>query len=172
MRKITLIAIACIFSFALKAGIIYVPSTVNSNSKQVEITSTEVLSQLDAKAFLALTPGQVKKLTGEKMNFSQKLSLKLAQMSVKKQMKKNKHVDISAAMKKAESTAGKSQLVALILAILVGVLGIHRFYLGYIGIGIIQLLTFGGFGIWALIDLIMIATGDLKPKNGEYEKTL
>jgi TM2 domain-containing membrane protein YozV len=60
----------------------------------------------------------------------------------------------------------------LLLALFVGVLGIHRFYLGYTGIGIIQLLTFGGLGIWALIDLILIITGDLKPKTGDYAKTL
>lgn len=64
----------------------------------------------------------------------------------------------------------KSQLVALLLVIFVGIIGIHRFYLGYIGIGIIQLLTLGGCGIWALIDLIRIITGDLKPKNGSYSE--
>lgn len=67
---------------------------------------------------------------------------------------------------------GKSQLVALLLCIFVGALGIHRFYLGYIGIGVIQLLTLGACGIWSLIDLIMIITGDLKPKGGDYEKKL
>lgn len=72
----------------------------------------------------------------------------------------------------AEPTGGKSQLTALLICIFVGGLGIHRFYLGYTGIGIIQLLTFGGCGIWALIDLIMIITGDLKPNGGEYDKTL
>ena len=46
---------------------------------------------------------------------------------------------------------------------------IHRLYLGYYGIAILQLITFGGFGIWWLIDLIRLFTGDLKPKNGEYE---
>ncbi len=66
----------------------------------------------------------------------------------------------------------KSQLVALLLALFVGGLGIHRFYLGYTGIGIIQLLTLGGLGIWSLIDLIMIITGDLEPKNGPYDTTL
>ncbi len=70
-----------------------------------------------------------------------------------------------------KTDGGKSQLVALILCALVGTLGIHRFYLGYTGIGIIQLLTLGVCGIWTLIDLIMIITGDLKPKNGEYAKT-
>ena len=68
--------------------------------------------------------------------------------------------------------SGKSQVVALILAIVVGGLGIHRFYLGYIWQGVVQLLTLGGFGIWALIDLIRIITGDLQPKDGSYSETL
>lgn len=71
-----------------------------------------------------------------------------------------------------QSTSGKSQLTALLLCIFVGWLGIHRFYLGYIWQGIVQLLTFGVFGIWTLIDLIRIITGDLQPKNGAYGKTL
>jgi TM2 domain-containing membrane protein YozV len=67
---------------------------------------------------------------------------------------------------------GKSQVIALILCICLGGLGIHRFYLGYTWQGIVQLLTGGGCGIWAIIDLIRIITGDLKPKDGEYETTL
>ncbi len=67
---------------------------------------------------------------------------------------------------------GKSQLIALVLVVLVGALGIHRFYLGYTTIGIIQLLTLGGCGIWALIDLVRIITGDLGPKDGSYSETL
>lgn len=70
-----------------------------------------------------------------------------------------------------DKTGEKSQLIALILCGVVGYLGIHRFYLGYTGIGIIQLLTLGGCGIWTLIDFIMIITGDLQPKNGSYDKT-
>lgn len=63
----------------------------------------------------------------------------------------------------------KSKVVALVLSIFFGELGIDRFYLGYIGTGILKLITCGGFGIWWLIDLIMIATGKLKPKDGsEY----
>lgn len=74
---------------------------------------------------------------------------------------------------KSEKANGeKSQLIALILAIFVGGLGIHRFYLGYTGIGIAQLLTAGGCGIWTLIDIIRIATGDLGPKDGSYDETL
>ena len=63
----------------------------------------------------------------------------------------------------------KSKVASLILSIFLGELGIDRFYLGYIGTGILKLITCGGFGIWWLIDLIMIATGKLKPKDGsEY----
>jgi TM2 domain len=66
----------------------------------------------------------------------------------------------------------KSQVTALILCALIGGLGIHRFYLGYTWQGVVQLLTLGGCGIWALIDLIRIITGDLQPKDGSYDKTL
>lgn len=70
------------------------------------------------------------------------------------------------------SSGGKSQLAALLFCIFLGCIGVHRFYLGYIGIGILQILTLGGCGIWALIDLILIITGDLKPKNGDYTETI
>jgi TM2 domain-containing membrane protein YozV len=68
--------------------------------------------------------------------------------------------------------SGKSQVVALILSILLGTLGVDRFYLGYIGLGVLKLITLGGFGIWYIIDIVLIATGDLQPKTGGYSKTL
>lgn len=55
---------------------------------------------------------------------------------------------------------------ALLLSILLGGLGADRFYLGYTGLGIAKLLTGGGCGVWAIIDLIMIATGKLKDVDG------
>ena len=60
----------------------------------------------------------------------------------------------------------KSRLITLLLCIFVGGLGIHRFYVGKIGTGILQILTVGGLGIWALIDLIMIVVGAFKDKDG------
>jgi len=45
-------------------------------------------------------------------------------------------------------------------------LGVHRFYTGKIGTGILMLLTLGGLGIWVLVDLIMIAVGSFKDKEG------
>ncbi|CDE11569.1 MAG: NINE protein [Ruminococcus sp.] len=61
----------------------------------------------------------------------------------------------------------KSKMVALLLSIFLGELGIDRFYLGYIGLGILKLLTGGGLGIWWLVDLILIATGKMKTKDGQ-----
>jgi TM2 domain-containing membrane protein YozV len=60
----------------------------------------------------------------------------------------------------------KNFVAALLLCFFLGFLGVHRFYVGKIGTGIIQLLTFGGFGIWVLIDFIMIAIGKFTDKNG------
>ncbi|WP_438289734.1 TM2 domain-containing protein [Streptomyces sp. HUAS TT7] len=54
----------------------------------------------------------------------------------------------------------KSKIVAGILQLAVGSLGIGRFYAGSVGVGIAQLLTCGGLGIWALIDGIMYLVGD------------
>ena len=61
----------------------------------------------------------------------------------------------------------KDKTTAVILSALLGGLGVDRFYLGYIGLGILKLITAGGFGIWWLVDLIMIATGKMKTKDGQ-----
>lgn len=60
----------------------------------------------------------------------------------------------------------KSFVATLLLCVLLGVFGVHRFYVGKVGTGIIQLLTLGGLGIWALVDLIMIATQTFKDSDG------
>ena len=60
----------------------------------------------------------------------------------------------------------KSFVAALILCLLLGGLGVHRFYVGKVGTGILMLLTLGGLGIWALIDLIYIATQSFKDAKG------
>jgi len=60
----------------------------------------------------------------------------------------------------------KSRLVALLLCFFLGTLGIHRFYVGKIGTGILMLITLGLFGIWTFIDLIIIIVGAFKDKEG------
>jgi len=60
----------------------------------------------------------------------------------------------------------KSKLTAIQLRLFLGSLGIHRFYIGYTLIGVIQLLTFGLVLIWAFVDLIRLITGLLKDSEG------
>ena len=60
----------------------------------------------------------------------------------------------------------KSRLIATLFCGFLGVIGVHRFYLGKIGTGVLMILTGGGFGIWCLIDFILIVTGNFKDKEG------
>jgi TM2 domain-containing membrane protein YozV len=64
------------------------------------------------------------------------------------------------------SNPQRSFLTAILLSIFVGWLGVDRFYLGHIGLGILKLLTGGGCGIWYLIDIILIATRQVKDAEG------
>lgn len=66
----------------------------------------------------------------------------------------------------AGQQSDKEWLVAVLLSWFVGTLGIDRFYLGYTGIGIAKLLTFGGCGVWALIDAILITVGSVNDAQG------
>jgi hypothetical protein len=61
---------------------------------------------------------------------------------------------------------GKDWLTTLLLCFFLGFLGVHRFYTGHTGIGIVQLLTLGGCGIWTLIDFIIIIVGNFKDAKG------
>ncbi len=61
---------------------------------------------------------------------------------------------------------GRDWLVALLLSIFLGSLGIDRFYLGKIGSGLLKLFTFGGLGIWWLVDVILIAAGAMRDAQG------
>ena len=65
-----------------------------------------------------------------------------------------------------QPTGQKDWMTTLLICLFAGGLGIHRFYTGHIGIGVIQLFTGAGCGIWWLIDLIAIIKGTFKDSNG------
>ena len=60
----------------------------------------------------------------------------------------------------------KSQAVAYILSAFLGVFAIDRFYLGYVGLGLLKLFTIGGLGVWIAIDKILIGGGLVRDKQG------
>ena len=60
----------------------------------------------------------------------------------------------------------KNWLTTLLLCIFLGNFGVHRFYAGKIGTGILMLLTCGGCGIWTIVDLIMLIMGNFTDKDG------
>ncbi|HWL78552.1 Ltp family lipoprotein [Microbacterium sp.] len=66
----------------------------------------------------------------------------------------------------APGVPGKQFIAAWLLSYFLGVFGVDRFYLGKVGTGILKLITFGGFGIWWLIDLILILAGAARDKDG------
>lgn len=65
-----------------------------------------------------------------------------------------------------EQKSDKGFVPTVLLCFFLGALGVHRFYVGKIGTGILMLLTLGGLGIWSLVDFIIIVTGNFKDKHG------
>ncbi|MBP3255704.1 MAG: TM2 domain-containing protein [Clostridia bacterium] len=60
----------------------------------------------------------------------------------------------------------KNWIVTLLLCFFLGEFGVHRFYVGKIGTGLLMLFTFGGFGVWTLIDFVMILIKKFTDKDG------
>ncbi|MEU0488178.1 TM2 domain-containing protein [Nocardiopsis changdeensis] len=60
----------------------------------------------------------------------------------------------------------KNWLVTVLLSFFLGYLGVHRFYAGKIGTGVLMLVTCGGVGVWALIDFIMVLLGRFQDSDG------
>jgi hypothetical protein len=91
-----------------------------------------------------------------------------------KAMARARHIKANAMVKRGDGTGSwftvseipgvfseRDWLTTLIISFLVGWFGIDRFYLGYTGLGILKLITFGGCGVWYIVDLVLIAMGNL-----------
>lgn len=62
---------------------------------------------------------------------------------------------------------GRHFLAVFFLSFMWGTFGVDRFYLGKIGTGILKLITFGGFGLWTLVDLVLIMSGSMRDKDNQ-----
>lgn len=151
LRKVSGLLMAAVMVVSLTAAF---PSSKVAEPAPVT-TATPTTEKVSYKQLKAMATD----IKGSKLTMKEKIALKVFGKKI-------------ASKGSAPAAEGKSQVIALLLVIVVGGLGIHRFYLGYTWQGVVQLLTAGGCGVWWLIDLIRIITGDLKPKDGEYAQTL
>jgi hypothetical protein len=136
-----------------------VPAASASDNALIASTEKTNVNALSAKAVSGKPSGNYER---------GKISFKEVKTFIKEQKKNIRDAKDA----KGSKGGGKSQLVALLLCFFLGGLGIHRFYLGYTWQGIVQLLTGGGCGVWALIDFVRIIMGTLEPKDGGYSSTL
>lgn len=73
-------------------------------------------------------------------------------------------------IRKQSKTSDKSKVVLMLLSFFLGGFGIDRFYGGRVGIGLLKLFTFGGVGVWSLVDFILAILGAQKDNEGLYIK--
>ena len=66
----------------------------------------------------------------------------------------------------------KDPTVALVFSVLVGVLGIDRFYIGDTGLGVLKLITGGGLGVWWFVDMFVISDKTKKNNVKQFQETL
>lgn len=104
---------------------------------------------------------------GDAFNFSASPSSSASPTSAKAKPTKKAASASAPAAADAGEVSDKSKLTAGLLAIFLGAFGVHRFYLGYTTLGIVQLLLCGGCGIWQIIDIVMIFMGKLPDAQGK-----
>lgn len=129
-----------------------------SNENQHAAKSTHVVTTATLKTTLTQA------VASKDLNAVQKIAVKKALNKIERLEAKSPKNVSKDSLKQATNAGGLEEdemIIAALLCFFLGGLGIHRFYLGYTTIGIIQLLTAGGCGIWVLIDLVRILMGTL-----------
>lgn len=131
-------------------------SNIGLNEDSPIIEEMSLSASINSESFNQINSVKKEKnINNQKFESSQHSELKTYSNKHKKSTK-----EYSAA------NGGKLQIVALILCILLGLIGVHRFYLGYTGLGVLYLLTLGIFGIGWIIDIILlIIPNGLTPKG-------
>ncbi len=143
-----------IWVILLMIGSLFFASATSVQQTRTPSKTTEAQVPITSEVALELVKSRISELEAQP-NLTKKETRKLNRLKKR--------------VAKIEKTkAGDSWLVALLLSFFLGVLGIHRFYLGYTWQGVVQLVTFGGLGVWALIDFIRIIIRDLQPNGGSY----
>ncbi|MCD7858164.1 MAG: TM2 domain-containing protein [Clostridiales bacterium] len=132
-------------------------ATDNLKPKEKTMFCSKCGKEIDAEAVVCPYCGVPTK------NFKQEQS---AQQPVINITNTNENINQNRNVAGGVAYPAKSKMVALLLAIFLGGLGVHRFYLGKTGTGIIWLLTFGCYGIGWIVDIIMIAIGAMRDKHG------
>jgi hypothetical protein len=150
LLRFSLLAFALmIFNFPSSALII--PSTVPVPPK-AESTVAAPFANMSVEEFLALTPKKYKELTGEKLSFTQKISLKLAQKKVRKALRNNENID-SITMANAVDTSDFN-IGGFVLGLLLSLVGVLIAYL--IGDTSVIKWAWIGFGVFLVIFLLAV----------------
>ncbi len=141
---------------------VYNTTPIQKIEKECNRDVEKINKESSSKAFEESIPS----VSNESINLS---SVNVSSLTPSnKAIKKAKRIQKKLSKKSSDDfPISNNQVIAIGLCLFL--FFVHRIYLGYYGIAILQLITLGGFGIWWLIDLIRLFTGDLKPKNGNYD---
>lgn len=79
----------------------------------------------------------------------------------------HQHGDWVESLRRERGLSNRNWNTALLLSILLGIFGADRFYLGRTGLGVLKLLTFGGYFVWWVVDVMLLIQGRMKDDLGK-----